>query len=327
MIITQKYHSSQEIDPEFIDSLEELMREHVPSFEWIKMKEKLAPENIHYSYYLFFGNCRNSPVGYAQVAIKNEERTKSIKGLLFNKKKKEKFKELSWSSPSSTMEGIVFDPAFLKGGLVKTDEILNEYSSRQEVEQQALMVGDEIVAHAKLGNGEAKTKKKIVNCLVKNNANYKDYIEGLDKESQKEIKSLWKQVYKNSDSRIGEYENFKDCFAYKKKGSAQYKELRKSEKLSPYVQLADNFLTFESADEVFAIVFLFKGSHGQYFFKPAALVEGVSEALLTQASLMRFFEEDDCSKLRFLETTEQNSTLERWGFTSKNIHVLELKNK
>lgn len=323
MIITQKYHSSQEIDPEFIDSLEELMREHVPSFEWIKMKEKLSPDNVHYSYYLFFGDTRNSPIGYAQVAIRNEEKIKAIKGGFFKKKKKEKIKEILWSAPSSSQEGIVFEPAFLKGGLAKTAEIFEEYNKREEVKQQGLMVGDEVYGNAKLSS--EKKRENIVNCLVKNRASYHEYIQALAAEEQKEIKSLWKEVYKDQSYRIGEYENFKECFEYKKSGSRQYKELRKNQKLSLYIQQADLFLTFESPEEVFAMVFLFYGSPGQIFFKTCTLDSSVSEKLLIQAAIMRFYEEPESSKLRFIERTDFSEGLQKWGFTQKSIHLVELK--
>lgn len=323
MIITQKYHSSQEIDPEFIDSLEELMREHVPSFEWIKAKEKLAPENIHYSYYLFFGNSKNSPIGYAQASIKNEERSKTVKGLFFNKKETERVKDVIWTAPTSSEEGIVFDPAFLKGGLAKTDEIFREYNQRKEVLHQEAKLGDEALNSFRVPNNHSE---KIVNCLVKSKATYKDYIEDLDPKAQKQIKSLWKEVFKNRDWRVGEYDSFKNAFAYKKEGSKQYKELRKNQELAPYAQQADLFLTLESSERIFAWVFLFYGSHGQVFIKTASLSD-VSHELLTQTAIMRFFEDRESSKLRYMERVPYSDTLASWGFTSKSISTLELKAK
>lgn len=341
MIITQKYHSSQEIDPEFIEPLEELMREHAPSLEWIRLKEKLSSENIHYSYYLFFGDTKNSPVGFAQVSIKNEAGDSEpsttlspIKKLFrksgLNKAPKTRTKEIVWSSPTSSKEGVVFEPAFLKGGLAKTAEIVEEYNKREEVLRQELMVGDEIFGNAKLLPAPELNRESIVNCLVKNRPNYQEYINALPPEAQREIKKIWKDAYRDQSWRVGEYEHFKECFEYKKNGSKQYKELRKDSKLAPYIRMADLFLTFESPDEVFAFVFVFHGRPGQIFFKPFSLSETLSgqsniEKLLIQAAVMRFYEDAQSSKLRFLEPTPYTRALADWGFTRKSVHTLETK--
>lgn len=327
MIITQKYHSSHEIDQEFIEPLEELMQEHAPSFEWIKLQEKLAPENVHFSYYLFFGNTKNSPIGFAQVAIKNREEVRAVKKGFFKRKEKVKRKEIVWRSPTSSQEGVVFAPGFLKGGLAKTAEIVEEYNNREEVSQQELMVGDEIFGNAKLLPAPELNRENIVNCLVKNRASYQEYLNHLSLESQKEIKALWRDVYRDKGCRIGEYLNFKECFEYKKQGSCQYKELKKNKEISSYIQLADMFLTFESPDEVFGLVFVFHGSPGQIFFKTYSLREEIKNGLLVQAAIMRFYEEREASKLRFLERAAYSKQLAAWGFTHKSVHILETKTK
>ena len=301
------------------------MKEHVPSFEWIKLKEKLSPENIHFTYYLFFGKTKNSPIGYAQVAIKNEERVRKIGHGLFAKKQKDRVKQILWSAPSSSQEGVVFDPAFLKAGIAKTEKIFEEYNSREEVKLQELMVGAEVLGHTNLSLSAHQSHEDIVNCLVKNRANYQQYLEGLEEAQQKKIKSIWKKVYHDQSWRIGEYKKFKECFGYKKSGAKQYNQLKKQSRLIPYIQQADLFLTFESPEEVFGIVFMFHGSPGQMFFKTCAVSENVEDELLTQAAIMRFYEEPECSKLRFLERTKFTSELASLGFTQKCVHLLELK--
>ena len=55
MIITQKYNSAADIDPEFIPDLEKLLSDCVPSFEMIKQNEQKADDSTHFAYYLFFG--------------------------------------------------------------------------------------------------------------------------------------------------------------------------------------------------------------------------------------------------------------------------------
>lgn len=328
MIITQKYHSSQEIDPEFIDSLEDLMSEHVPSFEWIKIKEKLSPENFHYSYYLFFGKTKNSPIGYAQVLIKNEDAPKERKKLFFKSiSKPKKVKEVTWCSPSSSEEGVIFDPAFLKGGLAKTAEIAAEYNKREEVKHQELMLGDEVFGNVKLLQAPEHGRESIVNCLVKNRSNYQEYLSSLAPETQEEVKGLWKKVYKDQSYKVGEYSTFKDCFSYKSKGASQYKAFRKDTELAPYISQANSVLTFESADEVFAFVFIFEGSPGQVFFKTHSLDNGVNESLLIQAAIMYFYDNEEASKLRFLERRSFTEELAKWGFTHKSVHIVEITNQ
>ncbi|MCO4755821.1 MAG: hypothetical protein KC478_15170, partial [Bacteriovoracaceae bacterium] len=140
MIISQKYHSSSEIDSEFIESLELLMRDQSPCFEWIKLKEKSAPENTHFSYFLFFGETCNSPIGYAQLSILNESKKKSLLGMF---KKCEKTKTIQWIAPGSTSEGVIFDPAYLKDGMTKANSIFKEYLKRKEVVEQTLTLSEE----------------------------------------------------------------------------------------------------------------------------------------------------------------------------------------
>jgi hypothetical protein len=80
MLMTQKYHSANEIDPEFIPELEGLLSHCVPSFELIKTFEKDAPEHTTFHYYLFFSDKHNGPVGFTQVAIENKfQKQKSMR--------------------------------------------------------------------------------------------------------------------------------------------------------------------------------------------------------------------------------------------------------
>lgn len=323
MIITQKYHSSSEIDSEFIGSLEELLQDQIPSFEWIKIKEKAAAENVHFTYFLFFGKTRNSPIGYAQVSIVNEETEKAVLGSLF--KKKERIKKVCWSAPTATEEGVVFDPAFLKGGLVKTLQIFEEYSKRKEIVFQSAKLSDLCLDHSTLNKKLPDKKRKIANCLVKNKSNYKEYLEGLSSAERLKVERLWKEVYRNKSYRIGEYEHFKECFEYKKRGSEQYKQSRKNGQLKAFADQADLFLTFESPDEVFAIVFLFYGASGHIFFKPWAIEADVKTEILVQTAIMRFFEEENSAKLRFLDCVDFDEQLQAWGFTGKVVHHVTLK--
>ncbi|MEX0799570.1 MAG: hypothetical protein WD025_08995 [Bacteriovoracaceae bacterium] len=323
MIITQKYHSSSEIDAEFVASLEELLQDQVPSFEWIKIKERLSPQNVHFSYYLFFGDSRNSPIGYAQLSIVNEEIEKSLIGNLF--KKNQKIKRVYWSAPTATEEGIVFDPAFLKGGLKKAAELFKEYGKRKEVVSQTVTMSDICFDHSDLNHGISHSKSSIASCLVKNKPNYEEYLKGLPSAQRIKVEKLWKELYKNHNYRIGEYEQFKECFEYKKFGSKQYKYLRKDEEIKTIADQSDLFLTFESPDEIFAFVFLFYGKAGNIFFRTLPIAADVKDELLIQAAIMRFFEEDAGAKLRFLDRLKIDEQLKSLGFTYKTTYQLALK--
>ena len=319
MIISQKYHSSAEIDPEFIESLELLMREQVPSFEWIKLKEKSAPKNTHFSYFLFFGEACNSPIGYGQLSIINKESESSLLGFF---KKTEKEKEIHWITPSSTGEGLVFNPIYIKDGAIKARSILSEYLERSEVTQQDVVASEELCPV--LSDYEQVSSSQLVDALVKNRSSYEEYMDSLSDAASKKVQSLWKEVYKNKDYRIGEYPSFKECFEYKKNGHKQYKELKKDAEIQDCIKVADLYLTFEGPDEIFAFVFMFHGKQGQLFFKTHALEE-VEEEILIQAAIMRFYEEEQSDKLRFLEPHQYSNNLQELGFTYKNLIKLKAK--
>lgn len=320
MIISQKYHSSAEIDPEFIESLELLLREQVPSFEWIKLKEKSAPDNTHFSYFLFFGEACNSPIGFGQLSIINRESESSFFGLF---KKSQKEKEIHWKGPSSTGEGLVFSPIYIKEGAIKAKSILAEYSEREEVVGQDILLSEELCPA--LSDYEKISTSFLVDTLVKNRRSYEEYMDSLSESSARKVQQLWKEVYKNTDYRIGEYPSFKECFEYKKNGHKQYKELKKDPVISDCIKVADFFLTFEGADEIFAFVFMFHGKQGQLFFKTHPLSE-VKEQILIQAAIMRFYEEESSDKLRFLEPHELSKELQELGFTHKKLVKLRVKN-
>ena len=108
MILTQKYHSASEIDQEFVPTLEELLKEYVPSFEWIKKNEIHCPESTHFHYYLFFGNKHNAPVGYAQVAIRPDIKPEAtFWQKLIKKTTERKRKQAQRRIPGSMGQGII----------------------------------------------------------------------------------------------------------------------------------------------------------------------------------------------------------------------------
>lgn len=316
--MTQKYHSAKDIDPEFIPSLEKLLSDCIPSFEWIKDYELNAPEDIHFTYYLFFGDKHNSPVGFAQILIEN----KMVKEFSFLskllKKTKNKIKNANWQMPGSLKEGVIFEPMYSKMAIDKTQNIFNEFTLRKDIQLQSLRFSK---AYADLSDSigfksNSKKEKTIIDTLVKNQSNYEDYLNSQSKETQIKIKAGWKKVHIECLS-LDEFSSFKEIFAYRKTGAKTYKELKTSHLIAPYLKENTLFLTLEKKGEILAIVFYIKGHGHHYFYDYFKLDSNIEDILLHQMAIMKFYEHEQSNRLHLLSQHIDKDLCASIGFTTR----------
>jgi hypothetical protein len=331
MMITQKYHSALDIDPEFIPSLEKLLSDCVPSFEWIKNYETASPKETNFTYYLFFGSKHNRPVGFAQIAIEQSKAHKSKESFIkkFFNKTAEKIKKANWQMPGSLKEGVIFDPMYSKLAIEKTEKIFNEFSKREDIQLQSLRFSK---AYADISNtvgfkSNLKNEKTIPDTLVKNQASYEDYLNSLSTEVKSEIQSNWKSVHKNK-LKLGEYTNFKEVFAYRENGAATYKSLKTDSKISKYIKEDSQYLTIENEESILAILFFIKGHGHHSFFDFIKLNDELDDILLNQYAIMKFYEKEDSNRLHLLLSKDNLELFKKQGFTTRDqIELSIVKSK
>lgn len=323
MLITQKYHSAFEIDQEFIPSLEELLKDMIPSFEWIKFQEEQTPEDVHFAYYLFFGNEHNSPVGYAQACIHNKESHSSLVGKFLGQKKREK--SLIWSMFGENYQGVVFEPKYSKEGLQSTKALVKEYNERKDINFHFLKI-DKRDSQELSSIGAIKTQSEIlIDGLIKNQDSYQDYLSSLSPIVQKHIKNLWKDLYQDESFKIGHYTQFKDCFAYKSNGLSQYNEYKNHPRLDIYKKFTDHFYTLETSEEVKALIFFIVGKADHVFCDFVALNGEIDKDLLIQSSILNFYDHRDWSQLHFLNQSREVNRFKDLGVRVKNQECLTFK--
>ena len=325
MIITQKYNSAFDIDPEFIPSLESLLENCTPSFNLIKNYEKSACENTNFTYFLFFGNKTNSPIGFAQLEIK---KGKTIRKKFFSKLFKRDLltptneHQISWSIPGALKEGIVFEPMYTKHACEKAQKIFTEFFEREDIYSQELTYSDAYEEMHKLSNQQTASKKNqiIPETLIKNRSNYEEFFSHLSKETQAHIKSSWKTVYRDLQYKMGDFNQFKDVFGYKSEGAKQYKELKKNPMIEKYIGLENkvHFLSLENNKEVKLLVLLIEGSGINSFYEIYSFDDSIPKIIPHQMAIMKFYELDNANRLHCLCSEDAEKELIDFGFTSRN---------
>lgn len=337
MIIGHKYTTVNEIDPEFIPSIEELLSDRLPSFSLIKDFEEKSDESTFFNYYLFFGNQGNSPIGFAQVEIQDDNLEKQSKFKLnFLKKKTLPYRKLKWRIPGSLEEGVVFSPKYARHALEKTQSIFNELQVSKEVHSQELKynssfekIDNQISQLNSISNVE---EYSVPDSFLKSFNNYESYFSALETVTQTEVKKLWKMVYKDLGLDIKEYTSFKDCFSYKTEGSHQYKELRSLEKIKAYQKLDNKlyFQTLESKSKVFVVIIYIEGKNGHLFYDFLNIENHLSNEVIHQMAIMKFYDFENFYKLHTLTANlskEDSESLIRFGYSSrKQMSLTSCKN-
>lgn len=315
MLLTQKFNSAKDIDAEFIPTLESLLSDCVPSFDWLLDHETNSPENIHFHYYLFFGERTNAPIGFAQVAIKKESKKSSSFLAKFVSKDKRHAKA-KWIVPGSFQEAIVFDPKYRKAGLDKASKIFKEFEQREDIEEQTLRFGQAYTDLSQTFTGQlTKQSERIVpDTLVKNQGDYQGYLNSLTEETRLKTMQQWKELHKKSFS-FNEYDDFKEIFAYKENGAKLYKQLKQSQTIKKYLKLNCTYFTLEKDKTLLGIVFLIKGYGHHYFYDYHTLSDAYEESALHQMAIMNFYEEEFSNRLHLLFQPKDSHYFTQVGFT------------
>lgn len=329
MLMTQKFNSVNEIDKEFIPSLETLLSNNIPSFEFIRNYEENAPEDITFAYYLFFGNQTNAPIGFAQLELKNE---KEIKQSLFKKiLKKDPVQEqyeksVKWNIPGSLTEGVVFEPRYLKHAKEATEKVFNELFEREDILSQELRYSQ---AYQELQNiSEADTiifnQSEVAESLIKNQPDYQSFIFSLPQETREDIKSAWKILQKELQLKMGDYQSFKESFAYKTEGAKQYKELKNNPVVKKYLNddCEAHFLTLESTEKIEALIIFSFGAAGNGFYEIIFVNDHIPLEIPHQLAIIKFYESHNCERLHYTGDIAAVKFLKPLGFTVRGQYFL-----
>ena len=328
MIISQKFNSINDIDLEFVPSLELLLSHKIPHFQSLINYEENAPQDIGFAYYLFFSNKTNSPIGFAQLELKNEKPIKkSLMAKLLKKDPVENQfeKSVEWLICGTNEDGIIFDPRYISNFTDGAQKVITEFQNRKDIQSQSIYFSDSYSKIENLSHCIKHSDKIVPDVLVKNQSSYQEFFLSLEDDLQRAIKENWKKVQKELKLEMGDYQSFKHTFQYKAEGPAQYKELKNHPKLKKYIK-EDNttyFLTLESKKRLSLLVILIAGNNGNSFYDTLYQDETISDIMVHQLSLMKFYECEEFNNLYFLGDPDQADHLFSIGFTKKKIaHIL-----
>lgn len=327
MFIVQKFHSIHEIDPEFIQSIEVLLQEELVNFSSLVERHDTAPETDVFTYFLFFGPTQNSPIGFAQLCLRQipSEKFRTFgQKMKFWDKSHLHWKQLTWQVGDGSHGLYVFDSRFARTGKEKLQELIKEYEDRSDVMAQCLYTLKGMQEfRLSWTPGPLWTKEFfVIEPLNKSFKTYEDYLKSLAPTVQKQIKASWKQLHKGVDIKLGDYANAKDT----------PNTIPVDEKmLASWIKLGAQVLTFEKDLKVLGCIVVLKGRGGNFFFEPFPFEpEGgalVNDDLYTQYALLKFFEMPEARKCHLMKngsklTFEEKADLqffEDQGFHARTV--------
>jgi hypothetical protein len=334
MIITQIYNTVKDIDREFIPSLEQLLSNNIPSFQYIEDHEQNAPEDINFAYYLFFGNQTNAPIGFAQLELKNEKliKPKFLKRI-FKKKEEELLfeKSVKWSIPGSLKEGLVFKPQYMKNASETAALIVKDLNEREDILSQEVLFSEaynQILCENQSDNNQSM-QKSIPDTLIKNQEDYQSFFNCLENEKQKELKVSWKKVQKGLGFKLGEYDNFKTSFEYKDNGATQYKQLKNNHLIKKYLKEGTKieFLTLETSEEIKAMVIFIYGKKGNAFYDIVLQDEKVPKEIPHQMAIIKFYDAHESNRLHFAGEIQDAKDLTSLGYTIREQFLVTIQKR
>jgi hypothetical protein len=301
MIITQKFHSIHDIDPEFIPNIEVLLQEEVPSFDVLVQKHDEAPKTHVFTYFLFFGPTQNAPIGFAQLCLKqlpSWELLPWYKKLAFWNKDHLHWKQISWAIGEGSSGMCVFDPKYARSGKEKMLELIKEYQLRSDIVAEELYCLKGLHDFSNSWNAENKSVKEsyVLEPLNKAFKNYEDYLKSLELEVRDFITHSWRNLHLKGQIQLGDY--------------ASPSETPASLPVSPSVlekwsQWGAQVLTFEKDLKILGCLIVLKGKNGNVYFEPLPFEpEGeaiVSDDLYTQYALLKFLDMPGARKCHLMK--------------------------
>jgi hypothetical protein len=301
MLMVQKFHSIHEIDPEFIPSLELLLQEEIPSFDVLVQRHDTSPETDLFTYFLFFGPTQNTPIGFAQLCLKKipaDHLRSWAQKIMFWNKEHEHWKQLTWQIGKGGSGISLFDPKYSRSGKEKMKEILKEYELRSDVMAVELFSPETQKEFRPALTSSAPSVKEfyILGPLIKNSKTYHDYLEGLDRETSKHVKSSWKELNLREDIKLGDYPNSSEITHRLPLPPAQ---------LKLWEEWGSQVLTFEVKEKILGCLLVRKGKNGNVFFEPFPFEpEGnslVGDELYIQYAILKFYEMPDARRCHLMK--------------------------
>ncbi len=329
MIISQKFNSIHQIDPEFIPSLEELLSDKIPHFKVLEDYEKNAPEEISFAYYLFFGDRTNSPIGFAQLELKNGKPIKKpfLKKIFKKDPVEDQFeKTVTWSIPGQSKEGILFNPRYINNFEEGVKQILAELKEREDIKEQKIFFSQAYSKIKEIIQRPVLSQSTIPDVLIKNKSDYQEFYQNLDSKIQQDIKLAWKKIYRELGLEMQTFETFKHCFQYKAEGQRQYKELKNHPLLAKYKNedCKIKYIALESKLATKVLLLFIEGNLGNTFYDVIYLAEEIPPIIIHQLACMKFYETENAAKLHFLGNISEDSHLIDIGYTTKEITHIDI---
>lgn len=301
MLIVQKFHSIHEIDPEFIPNIEVLLQEDMAHFNTLVERHDVAPSTDVFTYFLFFGPTQNTPIGFAELSLRQIPADDLIpwhKRLKFWNKDHEHWKQATWHVGDGSAGLCVFDPKFSRSGKEKMQEIIKDYVSRGEIKAHHFFTlkGLQDFDMGPKENLQWSKESFVLEALTKASKSYEDYLSHLKPNIQKLIKGQWKKIHKDSQIKLGDYPSPAE--------TPQTLPL-KEELLKIWEKWGAQVLTFEKDLKVLGCILVLKGRNGNIFFEPFPFETEseplVDDELYTQYALLKFFEMKDARKCHMMK--------------------------
>ena len=304
--MVQKYHSIHEIDPEFIPALEILLQEEIPYFDKLVHQHDSSPEEHRYTYFLFFGNTQNTPIGFAQVRVASINTDTLLpwhkKIMRPFKSELKNWKQVTWKVFDGGSGYGVFEARFYRACRDKMNGLLKEYEIRPEVKSQEFYcVKGSFDVKVPWADAHAeKYEQYILEPYMKAHKTYPDYLASLKPETQQDIKLQWREINKSGDIKLGDYPDLSEAPKY----------LPLSQDLVDYWTVhGAQLLTFEKDLEVLGCIVVLKGKNGNIFFESMPFESqsemSVTDDLYIQYALLKFFEMPEAKKAHILRNGEK----------------------
>lgn len=289
------YDNINDIEPEFMISLNNLYADKCPHFDFIKEKEQQEQDS---EYYLFFGANDNTPKAFLKAKTL-ETKNKYLPFI------KQKF--IKWSGPSTTSSSFYIDPKYQKEFKEHFFILKNNISSKQKITKQT------VISQFPIDSKEL-TSETLVKSLFKSSTSYEDYINSLSLVSQKEITALFGEY---QSLNIKKYNSLKECFNYKSKNKETYSELKKLSQYKLINRTKHKVIALENNEQVLAFCILIMNDNGHAFFHMNNLLNLINDQLLLNLSILNFYDEEDILYLHPLERTHFSNYYESLKFTQE----------
>ena len=299
MLLTQKFHSLNEIDPEFTASLEQLLHEEWPDFNAWKNAEQQAPPDDTFIYWLFFGPTQNARIGVTQVRLHKLNPEKSnpwwVKARKIFGLKTPDHRMAMWELGSGNEGPALFDARFSRSGREKFWELQKEVEARVEILAEAIILPQGWAAPRPAWEEipfENREQWQALKPLEKKHKLYQDYLGTLQADPRKEIQKSWKKLHEEG-VKLGDFPT-----------QASREDLLKEcpgTDMAAFVAMGGGLLTFQKDHKLLGAVHYQKGQQGTWFFEPIPLEtqgqEIVGDQLYVQNALLKWHEIPEARKI------------------------------